>query len=194
MKADTSNRRSTALLLGLITILACSPVQAQDSEPVLPYIINPGDLLSVVVWKEEDLQRQVLVRPDGAFSFPLAGEIQATGKSVAQVQDELAAQLSRYIPDPVVTIAVEQILGNRIYVIGQVNRPGEFIASGRIDVVQALSLAGGFTPFAQKNDILILRRRNGIVENTPFRYNEIEKGKNLAQNIILQPGDAIVVP
>jgi len=194
MNADTSTRRSTALLLGLITILTCSALQAQDSEPVVPYNINPGDLLSITVWKEEDLQRQVLVRPDGAFSFPLAGEIQATGKSVAQVQEELSAQLSRYIPDPVVTIATEQILGNRIYVIGQVNRPGEFIPSGRIDVVQALSLAGGFTPFAQKNNILILRRRNGIVEDTPFRYNEIEKGKNLAQNIILQPGDAIVVP
>lgn len=193
MKPNAATRRSATLLLGLIAILACAAPKAQDSLP-MPYIINAGDVISVIVWKEEDLQRQVLVRPDGAFSFPLAGEIQATGKSVADVQQELTERLTRYIPDPVVTVATEQILGNRIYVIGQVTRPGEFVATSRIDVVQALSLAGGFTPFAQKNDILILRRRNGILEDLPFRYNEIEKGKNLAQNIILQPGDAIVVP
>ena len=150
--------------------------------------------MSITVWKELDLQRQVLVRPDGAFSFPLAGEIDATGKSVEQVRAELVERLSRFIPDPVVTVATEQILGNKIYVIGQVNRPGEFVAAARIDVVQALSIAGGFTPFAQKNDILILRRRDGVLEDIPFRYNEVEKGRNLAQNIVLQPGDAIVVP
>jgi len=193
MKPDTSKRRSATLLIGLIVILSCSASQAQESA-IVPYNINPGDMLSVTVWKEEDLQRQVLVRPDGAFSFPLAGEIQATGKSVAEVQDELSARLAQYIPDPVVTIATEQIMGNRLYVIGQVNRPGEFIPSARIDIVQALSLAGGFTPFAQKNEILVLRRRNGIVEGIPFRYNDIEKGRNLEQNIILKPGDAIVVP
>jgi polysaccharide export outer membrane protein len=180
-------------ILSLVLVMIQLPVLA-DVAPDSAYTINPGDLLSITVWKEEDLQRQVLVRPDGAFSFPLAGEIDATGKSVEQVRAELVERLSRFIPDPVVTVATEQILGNKIYVIGQVNRPGEFVAAARIDVVQALSIAGGFTPFAQKNDILILRRRDGVLEDIPFRYNEVEKGRNLAQNIVLQPGDAIVVP
>ncbi len=173
-------------------------IAAQESPAtaaaVAPYTINPGDVLSVTVWKEEDLQRQVLVRPDGSFSFPLAGDIDATGKSVAQVQTELIQRLEKYIPDPVVTIATEQILGNKVYVLGQVNRPGEFIANTRMDVTQALAMAGGFTPFAQKNDIKILRRFGTQARAINFKYGDIEKGKQLEQNILLQPGDTIVVP
>ncbi|UCG72070.1 MAG: polysaccharide biosynthesis/export family protein [Chromatiales bacterium] len=178
----------------LLVLVICPPVYSQDSG-IAPYTINPGDLLSVTVWKEEDLQRQVLVRPDGAFSFPLAGEIQATGQSVEDIRTELVKRLSEYIPDPVVTVATESIQGNKVYVIGQVNRPGEFIAAARIDVVQALSIAGGFTPFAQKNDVRILRRRpDGVLDDLSFRYGEVEKGRNLGQNLILEPGDVIIVP
>lgn len=182
------------LAASLLVFAVWPPVHAQD-RAIAPYTINPGDVLSVTVWKEEDLQRQVLVRPDGAFSFPLAGEIQATDQSVEDVRNELVKRLSDYIPDPVVTVATESIQGNRVYVIGQVNRPGEFIASARIDVVQALSIAGGFTPFAQKNDVRILRRRaDGVLDDLSFRYGEVEKGRNLGQNLILEPGDVIIVP
>ena len=180
-------------LFALVSVLAAFPAIAQDSETGA-YLLNPGDRLSITVWKEQDLQRQVLVRPDGSFSFPLAGDINARNKSVEQVRDELAQRLSRFIPDPVVTVATEEVLGNRIYVIGQVNRPGEFVASSRVDVVQALSIAGGFAVFAQKNDVKILRRVNGELQAIPFRYGDIEKGKNLGQNQILQSGDVIVVP
>jgi polysaccharide export outer membrane protein len=184
-----------AILAASLLVLAIwPPVHAQDGA-IAPYTINPGDVLSVTVWKEEGLERQVLVRPDGAFSFPLAGEIQATDQSVEDVRNELVKRLSDYIPDPVVTVATESIQGNRVYVIGQVNRPGEFIASARIDVVQALSIAGGFTPFAQKNDVRILRRRaDGVLNDISFRYGEVEKGRNLSQNLILEPGDVIIVP
>lgn len=186
--------KAATLALATLTVAVCQSAYSQESA-IAAYTINPGDVLSVTVWKEEDLQRQVLVRPDGAFSFPLAGEIQATGQSVGDVRELLVARLSEYIPDPVVTVATESIQGNRVYVIGQVQRPGEFIASTRIDVVQALSIAGGFTPFAQKNDVLILRRgANGVLQNIPFRYNEVEKGRNLEQNLILQPGDVVIVP
>lgn len=186
--------KSAILAASLLVLAIWPPVHAQDPA-IAPYTINPGDVLSVTVWKEEDLQRQVLVRPDGAFSFPLAGEIQATDQSVEDVRDELVKRLSDYIPDPVVTVATESIQGNRVYVIGQVNRPGEFIASARIDVVQALSIAGGFTPFAQKNDVRILRRRaDGVLDDLTFRYGEVEKGRNLGQNLILEPGDVIIVP
>jgi polysaccharide export outer membrane protein len=182
------------LALIIVGCLAAVGTQAQESA-ISAYKINPGDLLSVTVWKEEDLQRQVLVRPDGAFSFPLAGEIQATGKSVEDVRQVLVERLSEYIPDPVVTVATEAIQGNKVYVIGQVNRPGEFIAAARLDVVQALSIAGGFTPFAQKNDVLILRRRpDGTQESMNFRYNQVERGRDLQQNLVLRPGDVVIVP
>ncbi len=191
-RADRIEAACLAVMLFLLPVGL--PVQAQEAG-LAPYTINPGDVLSVTVWKEEDLQRQVLVRPDGAFSFPLAGEIQATGQSVEDVRNELVKRLSDYIPDPVVTVATESIQGNKVYVIGQVNRPGEFIASARIDVVQALSIAGGFTPFAQKNDVRILRRRaDGVLDDLSFRYGEVEKGRNLDQNLILEPGDVIIVP
>ena len=186
-------RRAWLAVVGGLLVTA-APLQAQESA-ISAYKINPGDVLSVTVWKEEDLQRQVLVRPDGAFSFPLAGEIQATGKSVEDVREILVERLSEYIPDPVVTIATEAIQGNKVYVIGQVNRPGEFIAAARIDVVQALSIAGGFTPFAQKNDVLILRRGpDGSQQSMNFRYNEVEKGRDLQQNLVLRPGDVVIVP
>ena len=178
-----------------------------NAEPTLPgtnepepatatfdYKINPGDILSVSVWREEDLKSDVLIRPDGKFSFPLAGDINAKGKSLEQIRELLTKKLSRFIPDIVVSVSVVAINGNKVYVIGQVNRPGEIIANPNIDVVQALSIAGGTDPFAQLNDISILRRtENGLI-SIPFRYGDIEKGKRLEQNIILKAGDVVVVP
>ena len=106
----------------------------------------------------------------------------------------LVERLKRYVPDPVVTVAVKAIGGNRVYVLGKVARPGEFPFSSPVDVMQALSLAGGATPFAQVNDIVILRRDNGGQRALPFRYGEVERGKNLQQNFLLQSGDTVVVP
>jgi polysaccharide export outer membrane protein len=158
------------------------------------YKIQPGDVLEVSVWKEEDLVKQVLVRPDGGMSFPLAGDIQAAGKSVAELQELITERLTKYIPDPVVTVATLKLDGNQFYVIGKVAHPGEFVANSYIDVVQALSVAGGMTPYAADNKIKVLRRENGKEVSIPFRYGDIEKGENLEQNIILQSGDVVVVP
>jgi len=184
----------TLLVIILNGLTPTASAQTPSDGNLAPYTINPGDILSVTVWKEEDLQRQVLVRPDGSFSFPLAGNIDARNKSVEQVQAELVSKLERFIPDPVVTVAAEQILGNKVYVLGQVNRPGEFIANTRMDVTQALAMAGGFTPFAQKNDVKILRRAGDEARAIEFKYGEIEKGKRLEQNVLLKPGDTIIVP
>jgi polysaccharide export outer membrane protein len=160
-----------------------------------PYTVNPGDVLSISVWKEADLQRGVIVRPDGVFSFPLAGEIQAEGKSIPEIQALLTERLERFIPDPVITIATESVAGHNVYVIGQVNRPGQFNASATVDVAQALSIAGGTTTFAKLDDIKILRRnKKGALIAIPFDYGDIEKGKRLDQNILLEPGDVVVVP
>jgi len=158
------------------------------------YRVQPGDLLTVSVWKEKDLQGDVLVRPDGGLSFPLAGDIDAQGLTLSDLQKVLVERLSRYIPDPVVTVAVKAIGGNRVYVIGKVARPGEFDFSRPIDVMQALSLAGGATPFAALNEIVILRRENGQQRVLPFRYGDVEHGRGLRQNVLLESGDTVVVP
>ena len=158
------------------------------------YRIQPGDVLEISVWKEESLLREVLVRPDGGLSFPLVGNIQAAGKSVEALQAEVAEHLTKYIPDPVVTVSIRQLSGNKVYVIGKVARPGEFVANRYMDVVQALSVAGGMTPYAASNKVKVLRRENGVLKSIPFRYGDIEKGEDLDQNIILQSGDVVLVP
>lgn len=148
----------------------------------------------VSVWKEQDLQAEVLVRPDGGLSFPLAGEIQANGRTVEEVRAAIDERIRKFIPDAVVTVTVKTIGGNRVYVIGKVNRPGEFPFSRPIDVMQALSLAGGTTPYAAVNDIRVLRRENGKQISIAFRYSDVERGRDLAQNIELHSGDTVVVP
>ena len=185
------------VLIATVLVLCTLTATASDSVPAAgrhAYRLQPGDIVTVSVWKEEDLQREVLVRPDGALSFPLAGEINVDGRTVEELRVDLVERLKRYVPDPVVTVAVKAIGGNRVYVIGKVARPGEFPFSSTLDVMQALSLAGGATPFAQINDIVILRRDNAGQRALPFRYGDVERGKNLAQNFELQSGDTVVVP
>lgn len=176
-------------------MLSALPVFAQDNSRDRPaYTINPGDLLEISVWKELDLQRQVLVRPDGAFSFPLSGDIVAVGRTVEDIRGELTNKLEAFIPDLVVTVTVEEIRGNKIFVVGQVKNPGEIVMNPQVDVMQALSIAGGTTPFAQLNNIIIIRRQNGVQTVREFRYNDIVKGQNLSQNILLEVGDVVLVP
>ena len=179
----------TYLCLASFSVVA----QGNDS-PEDRYLILPGDVLQVSVWKEPDLDMEVLVRPDAAFSFPLAGDISTRGKSVPDLQNELGQRLGRYLSDPVVTVTVKEVLGNKVYVIGQVNNPGDFTVNPRIDVMQALSMAGGTTPFANLNDVIILRRNEGEQIAISFRYDDVIKGRNLSQNIILKSGDIVVVP
>ena len=183
--------------LPAIALLCISSVRAQTpagNDEGAGYEVQPGDLLQVSVWKEEDLDLEVLVRPDGGFSFPLAGDISAAGKTVEELRAELTEKLSRFIPDLFVTVLVRQINGNKIYVIGQVNQPGEFIVNPRVDVMQALSLAGGTTTFSSPNDIFVLRRENGEQRALPFQLNNVMRGRDLDQNIVLQSGDVVVVP
>jgi polysaccharide export outer membrane protein len=170
------------------------PATSAISGAPVDYRLNAGDILSIQVWKEPDLQKDVLIRPDGKFSFPLAGDIQASGRTVEEVREKVTERLSRFIPDLVVSISVLQISGNKIYVIGQVSRPGEIIANPQIDVVQAIAIAGGYNPFAQLNDIKIIRRTPTGQIAIPFRYGDIEKGKRLEQNILLKAGDIVIVP
>ena len=158
------------------------------------YKIQPGDLLEVSVWKEENMIRQVLVRPDGGMSFPLVGDLRAAGESVEKLSETVAERLSKYIPDPVVTVSMQELSGNKIYVVGKVARPGEYVANSYVDVVQAIAMAGGMTPFAAVNKIKIVRRKGEALEAYSFRFSDIEDGENLEQNIVLRSGDIVVVP
>jgi polysaccharide export outer membrane protein len=158
------------------------------------YLLQPGDVLAVSVWKEADLTSDLLVRPDGGITLPLAGEIKAAGHTVEEVRTAIDQRLRKYLPNAVVTVSVKQALGNQIFVIGKVNRPGPYPINRPVDVVQALSMAGGTTPFASIDNIRILRRDGERQITLPFRYSDIEHGRNLEQNIVLQSGDTVVVP
>ena len=158
------------------------------------YEIGPEDLLEISVWREKDLQREVLVRPDGWLTFPLVGNIRAAGKTPQELQAEMSARLKKYIPDPVITVTVLKAQGLKVFVIGRVDKPGEYVVGRYVDVLQALSLAGGLTPFANERAIRILRRQGGKEIVIPFNYREVSRGQNLEQNIRLQSGDVVMVP
>ncbi len=158
------------------------------------YVIHPGDMLNVSVWREPDMDRTLLVRPDGGISYPLAGDLMAAGQTVAQLTSSIAAKLTEFIPSPVVTVSLQENLGNRIYVTGRVARPGVYLINQDVNVVQALAIAGGLTPFADRDDIKILRRENDKERAIPFNYKQVQRGERLEQNINLLPGDTVLVP
>ncbi len=179
--------------------LLLAPLQAAEVGGVTvqaDYRVQPGDVLFVSVWDEEQLQREVVVRPDGSFAFPLVGDVQAAGRSVDQIRADITRRLQKYIPEAAVTVSVKKIAGNKIFVLGQVKRPGEFVINANTDVMQALSMAGGVTPFADLDGIKILRRDRvtGQQKAIPFNYKQILKGRHLEQNILLQSGDTVLVP
>jgi polysaccharide export outer membrane protein len=195
---DSVKRTGAALFLAACVAGHWVPADAAE-DPLVnffgPYRIQAGDLLTVSVWKEPDLQGDVVVRSDGGLSFPLTGDITASGMTVEQLRVEIAKRLEEYVPDAVVTVALKASGGNRIYVLGKVNRPGEFAFVKPIDVMQAISLAGGITPYASPNAMHVLRRKGGgYLDSIPFRYTEVEQGKGLEQNILLRGGDTVVVP
>ncbi len=168
---------------------------AENNMQAGSYKVNPGDIIEINVWKEEGLIQEVLVRPDGGISFPLAGHIHAQGLSLSELEKVISEKLSQYISDPVVTVSAKQLLGNIVYVIGKVNKPGEYVVNRYVDVMQVLSMAGGMTAFAAVNDIHILRRdKDGKQLAIEFEYGEVEDGEDLEQNIMMQAGDVVVVP
>jgi polysaccharide export outer membrane protein len=187
-------RANPVLMLAAGVILALVPMMgnAQTEEEV--YWVKPGDVLDISVWGEPDLKSSVLVTPDGSFSFPLVGQVNAKQKTVAELQDTVKQGLAKYLSTPEVNVSLQQVNGNTIYVIGQVKKPGAFVMTRALDVMQALSMAGGATPFAALNDILILRRETNTLVALPFRYSEVSKGRSLNQNIRLESGDVVVVP
>lgn len=187
-------------LLGLAFLwllgVALAPAWAQDAS----YRINGGDTLHISVYGEKDLDRDVAVEPDGGISFPLVGNMNARGLTLSELQHKIAEALRNgnmlpNVTDAEVTVALVKSSGNSFSVIGQVKTPGTFVTDTQVDVMQALSLAGGLTPFASKSRIIVLRRApDGTQTKIPFDYSAVEDGKKLDSNIQLQGGDVVVVP
>jgi polysaccharide export outer membrane protein len=183
-------------------LLGATPAAAQDSAAVndSTYRINGGDLLHISVYGEPNLDKDVPVQPDGGIAFPLVGNVNVRGMTLKELQGQIAANLrdSQYFPnitDNEVTVSMVKATGNSVSVVGQVKTPGTFAYDTQLDVMQALSLAGGLTPFASKSKIKILRRdRTGTQTAISFNYSEVEDGEQLEKNIVLRGGDVVVVP
>jgi len=158
------------------------------------YVIGPEDNLIVSVWREPEISRSVPVRPDGKISLALLNDVQAAGLTPMQLGSAIAEKLQKFISEPQVTVIVASINSQRIFVVGEVSRTGTYTLLPNMTVMDALSSAGGFTPFAKRTKIYILRKENGKVSSIPFNYKEAIKGRRPEQDIALKPGDRIVVP
>jgi len=158
------------------------------------YKIGPQDVLRIDVWKEPDISRTIPVRPDGKISLPLLNDVQASGLTAMELAASLKDSLSKYLTNPQVTVTVQEINSRRVYITGEVNHPGTFPLLPNMTVLQALSSAGGFTQFARLKNIYVLRSESGKQVKHPFNYKEVVKGNQPEQDIVLLPGDVIVVP
>jgi polysaccharide export outer membrane protein len=193
--AGFSGRTASVLCrLAAVCLLFATAAPVFSDTPLQAYRIGPEDVLQISVWREESLDREVLVRPDGGLSFPLAGDVQAAGKTVDELQIELTQRIGKFISEPVVTVSVNTVAGYRVYILGQVKNPGQFVIGRYVDVLQALTLAGGLTPFADEDGIKIVRREAGGEVVLPFDYSDIRKGRNLEQNVVLRSDDVVLVP
>jgi polysaccharide biosynthesis/export protein len=196
---------SVAVVFALVLICSCTPrisplteAQAAAAAVATPdqdkYLLGPEDAIEISVWKEPDLTKQLVVRPDGKITYPLIGEVQAAGKTVKQLQEEILKRLEKYVTDAHVTVILLKAQNYKIYVTGKVNKPGDFLTGKPVNVMQAISMAGGLTPFASPGSITVLRSIGGKEEAFSFNYKEVANGQFLEQNRTLLPGDVVVVP
>lgn len=172
--------------------LAAEATPAGPSRP--PYLLKEGDVLEVSVWQEDSLRKELRVLPDGSITFPLVGRVEVAGGTAADVEKKVAEKLKPYLTDPVVNVVLGNINGNRMYVIGNVARPGPVVLDVPMTVLQVLSLSGGLGRFADENAIRVLRASAAGVASLPVRYGDLIKGKDLSTNITLQAGDTLIVP
>jgi polysaccharide export outer membrane protein len=196
---------STALIFALLLICSCAPqmsplteAQAAAAAVATPdqdkYLLGPEDAIEISVWKEPDLTKQLVVRPDGKITYPLIGEVQAAGRTVKDLKEDILKRLEKFVTDAHVTVILLKAQNYKIFVTGKVNKPGEFLTGKPVNVMQAIAMAGGLTPFASPRSIMVLRTVGGKEEVFPFNYRDVAKGQFLEQNRILLPGDVVVVP
>ena len=175
---------------GSKTTAAAAPAAAVSPE----YRVGESDILHINVWKEPEVSQTVTVRPDGNISLPLINEVKVSGMTPLQIQDAVTEKLKGFITNPQVTVTVTDIRSKRAFITGEVARPGGYSLNSETTVLQLIAQAGGFTTFAKRDDIVVLRFAGGKQERLPFKYRAVVKGKNSYQNIALQPGDTVVVP
>ena len=195
--AQTGSGSETNRAKPAMPLATASPAQSADAIAGPhndSFVIGDDDVLAINVWKEPDISRSVPVRSDGKISLPLAGEIQAAGKTPLQLERDIASKLRDYVSEPEVTVIVQEIKSQKFNILGQVARPGSYSLAQAATVLDAVALAGGFRDFAKQKSIYILRQNAGGEARIPFNYKDVIKGKNPAQNIKLQPRDTIVVP
>jgi polysaccharide export outer membrane protein len=181
---------------------AATKARSSASEQAAPnrigdasYVIGPGDIIGVNVWKEPDVSKAVPVRSDGKISLPLAGELQASGTTPKELERAIADRLQSYISDPEVTVIVQEIKSQKFNILGQVSKPGSYLLTDSTTVLDAVAMAGGFRDFAKQKSIYVLRARpDGAQQRLPFNYKQVIKGSSEAQNIRLEPHDTVVVP
>ena len=158
------------------------------------YTIGQEDVLNIVFWREPDMSSEVVVRPDGKISLPLINEVVALGLTPAQLRATLTEQAKKLIADPNVSVVVKQINSRKVFITGNVERPGPYPLGGPTTVLQLIALAGGLRGYADSKHIVIMRTDKGVSASLPFNYNDISKRKNLHQNVELKPGDTVIVP
>lgn len=183
------------LLLVLPIIFALFGGLANAASVDYSYKIHPGDVLQITVWKEDSLDKEVLVLPDGTITFPLIGSFSVKGMTPSTAEKVIKTKLANIIPDASVAVLIKAPLGHSVNVIGQVVKSGEIMMGHRLSVMQALSQAGGLTPYADEDSIIVIHHDSNNKEtSTPFPYNDVVSGQKLDKDIILQPGDIVVVP
>jgi polysaccharide export outer membrane protein len=181
------------VVLGVLLLSGCahrSAVKVDNAEQ--PFRIGREDVLDIAVWRDADLSRTVPVRPDGYISMPMAGDIQAAGRTPAELAEELKAKLAPYVQEPRITVIVREVNSSRVFVTGEVSRPGAYPLRGRVSLVQAITLAGGFTEFADSDGIMVIRA-DEQGSRIPVRYSDLVSDEG-GEDVILRPGDTIVVP
>ncbi len=190
--------RNRILLACLLSVLlwypACSWGQSSSGRQGHDYVIGPGDVIEIQVWREPNLSKTIPVRPDGKITLPLLNDVKAAGLTPLELKRRIEKGLSRFVENPTVSVAVNEINSRNVYVMGKVNTPGQYPLRAGLTVLQALSLAGGFAEWADEGHIIILRKENGKQIRIKFNYKKVSKGKDLEQNILLKPGDTIIVP
>ena len=174
---------------------ASKAADVKPPESVPPgYIVGDSDVIRVNVWKEPEVSQTVVVRTDGNISLPLINEVKVSGMTPLQIQDLVAEKLKGFLTNPQVTVTVMEIRSKRAFITGEVARPGTYSLNAQTTVLQLIAQAGGFTPFAKKDSIVVLRTQDGKQSRLKFKYKEVVQGKNTEQNVALHPGDTVVVP
>ncbi len=189
------NRYFFTIFCVVVLVLGVVGSSCQAAEKQRDYVIGCGDVLEILTWKEDSFSiPEALVRTDGKITIPLINDIQAAGKTPMELQKDIEARLKAYVTNPEVTVTVRDPASHKFYILGEIQHTGEYPLTKRLTVLQAFALAGGFTEWASKDEILLLRKKDGKDITIRINYKELADGENLKQNVYIQADDTIIVP